>query len=69
MKIIQLEKVLKESSVTMNKEKHIYSTANGEYYTGVTTISDAWDKSFFLAPWTAKEMANFILDVPYDAVM
>ena len=53
----------------MTYGKHCYVTKNGELYVGATTISEAWDKSYFLAPWTAKEMANEILSTPYDAVM
>lgn len=46
-----------------------YTTAGGEFYTGCTTIAEAWDKSFFLGPWYAKEMANAILDAPYDGIV
>lgn len=68
MKIKELEKVLKDPSVVFNEKEHTYMTPNGELYTGCTTISGAWRKDF-LAPWYAKEMQNFIMDVPYDAIM
>lgn len=55
MKTEHLAKILKEPSVTFNDAAHTYQTANGELYTGCTTISSAWDKSFFLGPWHAKE--------------
>ena len=59
MKIKNLEKLLKAPSVEFNEEKHTYANREtGELYTGCTTISDAWDKSFFLGPWYAKEAIN-----------
>lgn len=39
-----------------------------ELYTGCTTIAEAWDKSFFLGPWYAKEMCLEILSRPFDVV-
>ncbi len=56
MKTENLKKLLKEPSVLFNEEAHTYiNKTTGEMYTGCTTISDAWDKSFFLGPWYAKE--------------
>ena len=57
MKSESIKKLLKEPSVIFDEVKHTYITKAGEYYTGCTTVSEAWDKSFFLGPWTAKEMA------------
>ena len=56
MKTENLKKLLKEPSVLFNEEAHTYiNKMTGEMYTGCTTISEAWDKSFFLGPWYAKE--------------
>lgn len=68
MKTKQLEAILKPPSVVFDEESHTYTTKTGELYTGCTTISDAWDKSFFLGPWYAKEMALEILSKPFDEV-
>lgn len=76
MKTKELEKILKEPSVKFYDDehphpeygKHVYVTAKGELYTGCTTISDAWDKSFFLGPWYAKEMGNYLLAQPFEIV-
>ena len=59
MKSKSLQGILKEPSVVFEEASHTYTRKdNGEFYTGCTTISDAWDKAFFLAPWTAKMMAE-----------
>jgi hypothetical protein len=64
-----LRSLIKPASVNFNETNHTYvHKETGELYTGCTTISDAWDKSFFLGPWYAKEMANAILALPYDKV-
>lgn len=53
----ELQLIIKRASVDFNEDKHTYQNRKtGEFYTGCTTISDAWDKSFFLGPWYAKEM-------------
>lgn len=66
----ELQKVIRPASVSFNEAEHTYvHKSTGEFYTGCTTISDAWDKSFFLGPWYAKEMAEFILSKPYDEVI
>ena len=56
MKIESLNKILKPSGVLFDKKEHAYTNESGDLYTGCTTVSDAWDKSFFLGPWYAKEM-------------
>lgn len=57
MKAKSLNKILKEPSVVFDEKNHIYTSKDtGELYTGCTTIAEAWDKSFFLGPWYAKEM-------------
>lgn len=66
MKTKALEKILKAPNVIFYDDthphpvfgKHVYVDAQGDLYTGCTTISEAWDKSFFLGPWYAKEMAE-----------
>jgi hypothetical protein len=68
MKTKSLAKILKEPGVIFDSASHTYRTPAGELYTGCTTISDAWDKSFFLGPWYAKEMALEILAHPFDDV-
>lgn len=67
MKTKSLENILRSPEIIRN-EDHVYVNKNGEFYTGTTTISEAWDKSFFLGPWYAKEMANELLAAPFDAV-
>ncbi len=63
MKTKALEKILKEPNVEFNEKNHTYTNKEtGELYTGCTTISEAWDKSFFLGPWYAKEMYLAIRD-------
>ena len=66
MKTKELAKILRPSGVIFNEEQHTYTSESGELYVGTTTISEAWDKSFFLGPWYAKEMALEILAHPYD---
>lgn len=57
MKSTSLSRILKEPSVLFDEKDHTYKNRlNGELYTGCTTIAEAWDKSFFLGPWYAKEM-------------
>lgn len=69
MKTLSLEKILKPSGIIFDETKHTYrNEVSQELYTGCTTISGAWDKSSFLGPWHAKEMALKILSVPYDVV-
>jgi hypothetical protein len=68
MKSAVIGQFLKDPSVVFDKEKHTYKTAGGELYTGCTTIAGAWDKSYFLGPWHAKEMALAILSRPFDEV-
>ena len=76
MKTKELQKILAEPAVTFYDDthphpefgKHVYVDANDELYTGCTTISDAWDKSFFLGPWTAKEMCLEILSYPFEEI-
>lgn len=69
MKTKSLETILRPSGVIFDPAKHSYTNeVSGELYTGCTTISGAWDKSSFLGPWHAKEMALKILGVPYDIV-
>jgi hypothetical protein len=64
----QLKALLKEASVSFNAGNHTYQNkTTGEFYKGCTTIADSMEKPF-LAPWYAKEMANAILSVPFDAV-
>lgn len=59
MKSESLRNILKEPSVDFDPVGHTYTNRNtGELYVGTTTVSDAWDKAFFLAPWTAKMMAE-----------
>lgn len=66
----ELRSLIKPASVDFNEGNHTYvHKGTGEFYTGCTTISDAWDKSFFLGPWYAKEMAEFILSRPYDEII
>jgi len=55
MRSKSLNGILKEPSVVFNEAAHTYTNGKGELYTGCTTISEAWDKSFFLGPWYAKE--------------
>ena len=69
MRTESLNKILKPAGVLFDEVGHTYTAENGDLYTGCTTISEAWDKSFFLGPWHAKEMANFILSQPYDQVI
>lgn len=67
MKSQALQLILKEPSVIFDEASHTYTRKdNGEFYTGCTTISDAWDKAFFLAPWTAKMMAEEILSYNFE---
>lgn len=54
MKLKSLEKIIREAGVTFNDDVHTYVNALGEFYTGCTTIADAWKKEF-IAPWYAKE--------------
>src|ERR1035437_5360472 len=68
MKSKSLERILKPSGVIFNEGNHTYTTPGGELYTGTTTISEAWDKSFFLGPWYAKEMCLEILSQPFDVI-
>lgn len=68
MKTAELAKVLRPSGIIFDEAAHTYKNDKGELYTGCTTISEAWDKSFFLGPWYAKEMANLILTAPWDMV-
>ena len=63
-----LKRVLTPSGILFDEVKHTYTKPNGEMYVGTTTVSDAWDKSYFLGPWTAKEMALAILSVPFDEI-
>ncbi len=64
-----LEKIINPISVVFNEEKHTYThIATGEMYTGCTTISDAWDKSFIFGPWYAKEMMDELLKQPFEAI-
>lgn len=66
----ELRSLIKPASVDFKEGNHTYvHKETGEFYTGCTTISDAWDKSFFLGPWYAKEMAEAILAVPYDQLI
>jgi hypothetical protein len=58
MKSKSLATILKPASVVFNEAEHTYTGPKGQLYTGCTTISEAWDKSFFLGPWYAKEMAE-----------
>lgn len=63
-----LKALLKEPSVFFNATNHTYPhKITGELYKGCTTIADLADKPF-LAPWYAKEMANYLLSCPYDVV-
>jgi hypothetical protein len=65
----ELEGLIRSASVEFLEEQHLYrNKETGEFYTGCTTISDAWDKSFFLGPWHAKEMALEILSQPFDVI-
>ena len=48
-----LEKFYKDNNVDFDADGHTYKV-NGEYYTGVTTITDVRSKAF-LATWAAKE--------------
>lgn len=68
MKTKSLERVLRPTDIIFDEAAHTYTKPNGQLYTGCTTISEAWDKSFFLGPWYAKEMALEILAQPWDAV-
>jgi hypothetical protein len=65
----ELEGLIKEASVEFLEAQHLYKNkVNGDFYTGCTTISDAWDKSFFLGPWYAKEAIEFLKTEPFDKV-
>lgn len=48
-----IEKFYKNNSIEFDADGHTYKVG-GEYYTGVTTITDVRSKAF-LAPWAAKE--------------
>jgi hypothetical protein len=63
-----LAKILKPSGI-VRSEEHVYTNEKGEMYVGTTTVSEAWDKSFYLGPWTAKEMALAILSKPFDEIV
>lgn len=68
MKSKSLEKILKPCGVIFNEQNHTYTTPAGELYTGTTTVSEAWDKSFFLGPWYAKEMALALLSEHFEVI-
>src|SRR5450432_3185007 len=65
----ELQALLTPASVNFLESEHVYQhKVTGEFYKGCTTIADSMEKAF-LAPWYAKEMANAILEAPYDAVI
>jgi hypothetical protein len=68
MKSNSLEGILHTTDIIFQEVAHTYTKPDGTLYTGCTTISDAWDKSFFLGPWYAKEMASDLLSKPFEVM-